>query len=108
MQLERFQSHIRNQDVLKTSNKEKLYNRPRGEKLHLKILLPWHNWSFLRQIEGTRTVLPPLDGRPGALGAAACLAGALGAGEELGHELRDVWKLGVGVQHVHGLLHFLQ
>lgn len=28
--------------------------------------------------------------------------------EELGHELRDVRKLLVGVQHVHGLLHLLQ
>lgn len=55
-------------------------------------------------------VLPPLDGWPAALAAtaAACLAGALGAGEELGHDLRDVRKFGVGVQHVHGLLHFLQ
>lgn len=52
-------------------------------------------------------VLPPLGSRPGALAAATCLAGALGAREELGHELGDVWKLGVGVQHVHGLLHFL-
>ena len=52
-------------------------------------------------------VLPPLGGGPCALAAAACLAGALGAGEELGHELGDVWKLGVGAQHVHGLLHFL-
>lgn len=53
-------------------------------------------------------VLPPLDSWPRALAAAAaCLAGALGAREELGHELRDVGKLRVGVQHVHGLFHFL-
>lgn len=54
-------------------------------------------------------VLPPLDGWPAALAAAAaCFAGALGPREELGHDLRDVWKFRVGVQHVHGLLHFLQ
>lgn len=59
------------------------------------------------QIKEVFTVLPPLGSRPGALAAAACLARALGAREEFGHELRDVWKLRIGVQHVHGLLHFL-
>lgn len=54
------------------------------------------------------TVLPPLDRRPRALAAASCLAGALGAREELCHKLRDVRKLGVGAQHVHGLFNLLQ
>lgn len=65
------------------------------------------NSSLVRQTEQTCAVLPPLDSRPRALAAAACLAGALGAGEELGDELRDVGKLRVGAQHVHGLLYFL-
>lgn len=70
-------------------------------------MLLWHISGFLRQTEGTCIVLPPLHGWPGALAAAACFAGAFGAGEELGHELRHVGKLWVWVQHVHGLLHFL-
>ena len=60
------------------------------------------------QIKEASAVLPPLGSQPGTLAAAAaCLTGALGAREKFGHELRDVGKLGVGVQHVHGLLHFL-
>lgn len=53
-------------------------------------------------------VLPPLDCRPCALAAATCLAGALGAREELCDKLRDVRKLRVGAQHVHGLLDLLK
>lgn len=55
-----------------------------------------------------RELLPPLDRGPRALAAAARLAGALGAGEELCNQLGDVGKLGVGAQHVHGLLDFLK
>lgn len=56
-----------------------------------------------------RELLPPLDCGPRALAAAARLAGgALGAGEELCDQLGDVGKLGVGAQHVHGLLDFLK
>lgn len=54
------------------------------------------------------TVLPPLHGWPRALAAATRLAGALRAGEKLGHELGHVRKLRVGAQHVHGLFYLLQ
>jgi len=60
---------------------------------------------------GFSGVLPPFHRRPGAFAAAAAagLAGALGASrEELGHELRHIGQLRVGVQHVHGLFHFLR
>lgn len=53
------------------------------------------------------TVLPPLDCWPRAFAAAPCFTRAFGAREELSHDLRDIWELRVGVQHVHGLLHFL-
>lgn len=104
-----FQQHIRNQDVLKTSiNKENCTIDPEEKKKkRLKNRFQWRNSSFIRQTEHMRTVLPPLGSWPCALAAATCFTGALGAGEELGHELRDVWKLRVGAQHVHGLLDFL-
>lgn len=67
-------------------------------------------FDVVSQFQQVGPVLPPFGCGPAALAAAAAagLAGTLGAREQLGHELRDVWKLRVGVQHVHGLLHFLQ
>lgn len=106
-----FQSNVRNPDPLRHLFQRKLYNRPRGEtkRKTLKNLASTARLLLLQadRRAGPRAVLPPLHCGPAAFAAAACLAGAFGAGEELGHELGDVWKLGVGVQHVHGLLHFL-
>ena len=59
---------------------------------------------------GRVLVLPPFHCGPGSFAAAATrLPRALGASrEELGHELGHVWELWVGIQHVHGLFHFLE
>ena len=75
-------------------------------------MLPWCD-PFLPFMEDGAEwvlVLPPFHGGPGAFAAAATrLPRALGASrEELGHELGHVWKLWVGIQHVHGLFHFLE
>lgn len=79
---------------------KKLYNKPRrANDIKKKI----HSMSS----RGQCTLLPPFDSWSSAFAASAGFAGALGAREELGHQLGDVRQLGVGVQHVHGLLHFL-
>lgn len=82
---------------------EKLYNRQL-----LKILLPWRDTAAL-QTRSEWVSLPSFHCRSAAaLASPPWFPRALRAREQLGHELRDIWKLRVGVQHVHGLLHFLK
>lgn len=90
-----FQLYLISPNVLNILIK-KLYNRPRRANDTLK------NVASIASPGGQKsTLLPPFDSWSRAFAASTGFAGAFGAREELGHQLRDVRQLGVGVQHVH-------